>query len=548
MNTSKLPSVDNSAPPTATPSSSTGGFKLKIKTSAPPTPALEDAPPHVEPLAPPPPKVKRAYNRKPKPEGSISSKAPKRAADTNIDPNPKRRISFKVGSASNHHDTDILETLTSAGPKLKLSRKQSTGPKNLIITAKKRPPPRPVGVGYDSEASDAEADPAIEQQFVLRMAPGPDCDYLRDAISNKTLGLKPDEGGADVSMKFLDRETRRAMVTVRGKMYAACMVDLPCIVEGMKSWDRRGWWKVADICQMLLVLGKCASEAEAKSFALPREVDRHSFAYAHGLTPPMHWVRKRRFRKRVSYREIENVEEEVEKLLREDAVVRRNGGNVEWRIIDQDAIRAAEEAQQRHDDEEDADAEFDDDDGGGYVETTENSFGQAVPQPLLDEEDDFDDTDLAAELEAGLAEDDGDADEAPPQNVTADAAASLGAVLSAQTPSSATRQQLDTPTAAATPASASSDEDEDDDDDDDDDDDPDSPDAIDEDLVEQQKEEDRKRQEVEDLVKAVELEKQALARQANPLLAKRTRQKIKQLEDELEMKRKAFGMEVDDDE
>jgi TATA-binding protein-associated factor Taf7 len=33
-------------------------------------------------------------------------------------------------------------------------------------------------------------------------------------------------------------------------------VDLPCIVEGMKSWDRRGWYKSADICQMLLVLGR----------------------------------------------------------------------------------------------------------------------------------------------------------------------------------------------------------------------------------------------------------------------------------------------------
>ncbi|KAK3061234.1 hypothetical protein LTR53_019846, partial [Teratosphaeriaceae sp. CCFEE 6253] len=111
-------------------------------------------------------------------------------------------------------------------------------------------------------------------------------------------------------------------------MYAAALVDLPCILESLKSWDKKGWWKVADVCQMLFVLGPVQSEAQIRDFPLPREVDRKTMAYAHGLTPPMHHVRRRRFRQRVSYRQMENVEEEVERLLKEDEEWERQNGKV----------------------------------------------------------------------------------------------------------------------------------------------------------------------------------------------------------------------------
>jgi transcription initiation factor TFIID subunit 7 len=42
------------------------------------------------------------------------------------------------------------------------------------------------------------------------------------------------------------------------------------------------------------------------------------FIWPHGITPPLHHVRKRRFRKRVNRRTIESVEQEVERLLEED--------------------------------------------------------------------------------------------------------------------------------------------------------------------------------------------------------------------------------------
>ena len=534
LNTSSVPNTPG-ATPHATPTVQTpggGGFKLKLKTSQPPTPA-EGIPP-AAPLGPPTTKPKRPYNKKPKNDDGPSKK---RAADDDISPAAKRggherKISVKFDGGIRHEDG--VPTPTSAKTKISLKRKPSIGPKQIFIKAAKRPPPRPIGVGYDSEASDAEEDPAIEQQFVLRMAPGDDCDYLRQAIEDKKIGLRPEDGGADVSFKFLDKDLRRATVTVRGTKYAACMVELPCIIEGMKSWDKRGWWKVADICQMLLVLGPIRQEQEAKDYPLPREIDKSSFNYAHGLTPPMHWVRKRRFRKRVSYKDVENVDEEVEKLLRDDAAHQRLGGEVEYQVIDANAALA---------EDEDADADADGD--GDFMETTEDAYGQAYEEEEEEEEEEDFDSELAAQLEAGLEEEYTDA--APP--VAADAAASLGDVLAGrrdgETPSSATHAP--DASAAPTPAAEASSEADDYDEDDDDDDDMDSPDAIDEDALALQAEEAQKREEVADLEREVANKRAELERTTNLLLKTRIKANLKALREELAMKRKAFGMDEGDE-
>ncbi|KAI5283057.1 hypothetical protein KEM54_002455 [Ascosphaera aggregata] len=202
-------------------------------------------------------------------------------------------------------------------PQIKRIRFNAKPPPAIRLKSKGEPPRRPKGVGYDSEASDAEIDPALEEEFILRMQPGDDCEYLRKAIEEKRFG-PPSRGGADVSFKALTRDGRRSVVTIRGHVYAATLVDLPCIIEAMKSWDKRGWYKSADICQMLLVLGRVANEEEAKTFPLPKDIDPTSWQFAHGLTPPLRWVRKRRFRKRISNRTIETVELEVARLLKED--------------------------------------------------------------------------------------------------------------------------------------------------------------------------------------------------------------------------------------
>ncbi|KAI5793151.1 TAFII55 protein conserved region-domain-containing protein [Geopyxis carbonaria] len=186
-----------------------------------------------------------------------------------------------------------------ATPTIKLRTK--TKP---TATRKRRHEP---GNGYDSEASDREDDPAIEEQFILRMPPGSDCDYLREVIERKELSVT-----SDVWLKFKDQ--RRAVVNVRGHLYSACLVDLPCVIEANKTLDKKQIFKTADICQMLLVGDRIQHEDEAWNVSARLQ----DITFPHGLTPPMQHVRRRRFRKRISNRTIEAVEAEVDRLLRDD--------------------------------------------------------------------------------------------------------------------------------------------------------------------------------------------------------------------------------------
>jgi transcription initiation factor TFIID subunit 7 len=65
----------------------------------------------------------------------------------------------------------------------------------------------------------------------------------------------------------------------------------------------------------MLVLGpQVASEANIPSGA----INQDDYIWPHGITPPLRHVRKRRFRKRLSRRMIEVVEEQVEELIAKD--------------------------------------------------------------------------------------------------------------------------------------------------------------------------------------------------------------------------------------
>ncbi|KAF1346692.1 TAFII55 protein conserved region-domain-containing protein [Delphinella strobiligena] len=541
--------------------------RIKFKTSQPPTPATESTPalaPLAAPLGPPPTKpLKRAYVKKPKPDGPADG-SNKRTALDDIAPTPKRpTLSLSTSSSrrpsikqeADDHDLHVPTPTSTGGPKLSLKRKlQQQQPdrrdstKRITFKQKRAAPPkRPVGVGYDSEASDAEEDPLIESQFVLRMQPGQDCDYLRDAIANKTLGEPRHNGGADVSLKFLDKDMRRVIINIRGRNYAAAMVDLPCVIESMKSWDKRGWWKVVDICQMMLVLGPTENDDTARLHPLPKDVDKNNWAYAHGLTPPMHYVRKRRFRKRASYKTVEHIDEEVERLLKADAEATSSSYKIVDDAVDDDADADADAApEDEYEDENDPD---------NYIRTTENGYGEYdyTQEP---EEDDMDlERDLEAALEMGE-----DADSALP---VADAAASLGAVETAIIQGAQEASSVDTPlpalstnisssSTAPTPHAPAGPEAESEDDDDDDDDDESSDEdedftAIDEDLVAREAELEGQRQDIEELEKRIAQAKADIQSQKNPLLKQRKMKTLKDLEDELEVKKKAIGMGDDDD-
>ncbi|SPQ18832.1 33828db2-8ab7-473b-83a4-e8c055427504 [Thermothielavioides terrestris] len=277
----------------------------------------------------------------------------------------------------------------------------------LRLKSAGRIPHKPLGEGYDSEAEDREEDPVIEENFLFRMMPGEHCEYLRKCVQERKIGVPKSQGGADFQLKWLDEEGRRAVVTVLGQMFAAVLLDLPTITEGMKTWDKKAMVKSSDICQMLLVFAPVQSEEEAKTAPLPKAVE-HGYRWPHGITPPMHDAIHRRFRKRLSRLEIQNKEAEVERLLAADRAA--VSVRTEW-IDNRRHDTAAEEEEEE--DEEDAEGEADD------------YFGNAGLEQQLEEEFEVDDAALEAEfLEAA---------ETPAMDL-----ATPGAALDAVTPGTAT--------------------------------------------------------------------------------------------------------------
>ena len=511
--------LTNSAQPSSsqnTPVSASGLPKLKFKLSSSTSKPTDApiAPPASSPPAIDPKQLKSALKKVKK------DRPPRLSAGKKRD-----HATANADNESGAHPHSAAAPLTSSSiKKIKLTTKTPTTP-FIRLKPKGRPPNRPLGVGYDSEASDREEDPAIEEEFIVRMLPGDDCEYLRKAIEERRWGPRS-QGGADVRLKFLQTDGRRAVIIISGRIYAAAMVDLPCVIEGMKSWDKRGWWKTADICQMLLVLGLVKTENEAYDYPLPgRELDKTTWQYAHGITPPMRWVRKRRFRKRVSNRTIEAVEEEVERLLRLDD---ESIGESKYESLDLDRLNRDSRGQSRlgesGDEIRDADGEHDAmgevDDGSGYFDH----------QP-----EDNDDDGLAADLELAMMQ--SDAEDA----------------LSAATPAENTILMVDTvqqtdseagTPAAETPAAETLWKEDSEDEESDEDAEPEE--EIDEDVLERQADLQRQREEIADLEAAIKSQTAEYERQQNSILKKKIMGKIQSLKADLELKLAAIGEGQDD--
>lgn len=334
-----------------------------------------------------------------------------------LNTNGRKRESTEAPGGAAH----IPKVTFKSGPggiRIKPLRKNSAGAPKIKVKAQ-----REHGRGYDSEAEDREEDPYVEEEFILRMKSGPDCDYLAQVIGDRRIGVD-----ANVWIKFKD--SRRAVVCVNKHLYAAKLVDLPCIIEANKTLDRRSVFKAADICQMLLV----GDRIEHEDIALPPA--RHSdYVYPHGITPPLRNVRKERFRKRVSHQTIEAVENEVNRLLQLD----KEAESTSFEIVDNFAmtrdgsVAGASEAESSFDML-----------GGRYA-----GYGKPA------EGDEFDDDLLAGQIEQSMME----VDEEHRRIIEGVLGTNGGA-------SRARSSTLQSATATATEESGSEDDDDEDDDDD----------------------------------------------------------------------------------
>ncbi|KAI4258084.1 MAG: hypothetical protein L6R42_005301 [Xanthoria sp. 1 TBL-2021] len=544
----KPPALPNPPPPEAPPSATAPKRKLTIKFGS----ASQEHPPSTELSSPVPPPAKSKAPRKPK--ADKPARTPK--------PTPKKRAfdaSTIAAGADDGPETNGLGNVKrlklsiggQAKPPPEILKEDTSKIKYIRTKFKGKIPDRPIGVGYDSGSSDVENDPALEEEFILRMEPGEDCDYLRWAIAERKWG-PANEGGVDVRMQFLMQDGRRALLSIRKNLYAACFVDLPCVIEGMKSWDRKSWFKTADICQMLLVLGPIKNESEALSFPLPKEIDPQTWQYAHGLTPPMRYARKRRFRKRISNRTIEAVEEEVERLLALDAECKAANGTVYHEVVDPDRLTQDQQDQDARDQAQDreeygddnAEGDEDEDDEDDEDEDIENNF-----EPIEEEEgpeDDDDDAALEAAMAKAMEEDDEDAAtpeatsnipiQTIPPAATSDSAVTL---LQPLISSPETRSAITPAAAADTPAvdsgddAFSSDEDAE---------------ELDEAEIEKQQERERQWAEVNDLKTTIANQEAKAKAQPNAILKSKILSGVKTLRRDLEVKLVALGVDDGEDE
>ncbi|KAJ9650789.1 hypothetical protein H2198_009911 [Neophaeococcomyces mojaviensis] len=414
---------------------------------------------------------------------------------------------------------------------LKLITKQTPSTaKNSAITpgiklkTKGKIPKRPQGVGYDSELEDREVDPVILEAFVLRMLPGEDCDYIRDAITNGTIGVSILQKGADIRLRFLDVNGRRGILIVRGNQYAITLVDLPTITEGMKSWDRKNFIKSVDVSQMCLVLGPCSSDDEARNYPLPPDVNPKNYQYAHGLTAPMRNVRKRRFERTARARvdDIEAIERKVSSLLEADA----RADEVKYEVLDYDPRTAGREYSPEFDSDEDAEGEEDDEDG--YFPHQNGATDSALTgTPQYNQAE-------AEELAALFNEDDEDS--------TAPAPATTGTSTAAPSSNLATSTAV-SPAAGPSDAEAQADSDADDDDDDGPDVDADA-DADDDDESDR----DNNDEKAEILAKIKDIQEKIAEQEAkfkktdNRILKSKISKKVAELQSDLRMQRRHAGL------
>lgn len=136
----------------------------------------------------------------------------------------------------------------------------------------------------------------------------------------------------------MENDMRHGEVRFDDWLLHAKVVDLPTIVESLKTVDRKSVYKSADICQMMICKDEMdpastEEESPAKNKKKdPYKVDK-KFLHPHGLTPPTKNVRKRRFRKTLKKKSVEapEIEKEVKRLLRAD----NEAVSITWEIIDE---------------------------------------------------------------------------------------------------------------------------------------------------------------------------------------------------------------------
>ena len=196
----------------------------------------------------------------------------------------------------------------------------------------------------------------LENHFVLRLPQQP-AQALREAIHTHTgannlkgrlfIQLEPDTA---TSSQYL----RRGHVQFDEWNFTCRLMDLPTMIESHKTIDKKTFYKVGDISQLLICKegnGQFNDEEEESSLVKklkdPNKVDK-KYVYPHGVAPPLKNCKKRRFRKTLKQKYVEapQTEKEVKRLLRVD----NEAVSVTWELITQTELNANKTGESGHKD------------------------------------------------------------------------------------------------------------------------------------------------------------------------------------------------------
>ncbi|KAJ3587880.1 hypothetical protein NHX12_011475 [Muraenolepis orangiensis] len=197
-----------------------------------------------------------------------------------------------------------------------------------------------IKVGKVGSKSKEDAPHELESQFVLRL-PSEYASTVRRIAQSSSMNMK------DRLTIELHPDGRHGIVRVDRVPLACKLVDLPCILESLKTVDKKTFYKTADVCQMLVCtldgdlnppLEEPTGSTDPKSKKKDKDKDKNKkFVWNHGITLPLKNTRKRRFRKTAKKKYIESpdVEKEVKRLLSTDA----EAVSVRWEVIAEDETK-----------------------------------------------------------------------------------------------------------------------------------------------------------------------------------------------------------------
>lgn len=198
-----------------------------------------------------------------------------------------------------------------------------------------------IKVGKVGSKNKEDAPYELESQFILRL-PSEYASTVRRIAQSSSMNMK------DRLTIELHPDGRHGIVRVDRVPLACKLVDLPCMIESLKTVDKKTFYKTADVCQMLVCTldGDLYPPLEEPTGTDPKTKKKDKdkdkkFIWNHGITCPLKNTRKRRFRKTAKKKYIESpdVEKEVKRLLSTDA----EAVSVRWEVIAEDESKEADQ-------------------------------------------------------------------------------------------------------------------------------------------------------------------------------------------------------------